>query len=407
MVSSGRPRGPGRDHGIRLATIRRSASSRWIGRGHARGQALPFFILVLPGLLVVLGLGIDAANLYLERRAAQMAADLAALAGARHLPAHPPQAVVMARDVAAINGWGTTVAVNTPFETDPRRIEVVVRRDVPTFLLGLIDIDQVAVSARAVARNDPQTSGGYAVFAGRSNCGSGSELTLDWSGSSIGVTGQVHSNDGAKFGGGGNSIAGATTYSCANRFENGDSSNRFTPAPARVDVRPWPVTFVPSQFACDWPSRGVAYDGNWDLNVDGPWWVNGRKSSKQLQPGVYCATGSSGGIKLSDSDIRGNVTFVATQTIDISGSNFDLTPYANGVLFYSQGTSDVALKVAGSGGRWQGIMYAPNGQVEISGSGNMTISGGIVAQTVKLGGSSFNITGTAGQVTTASLQLVD
>jgi hypothetical protein len=372
-----------------------------------RGQALAFFVLVLPALLVVLGLGLDGANLYAQRRSAQAAADLAALAGARYLPDERTQAIAIAREVAGLNGWGTTVDVTTPYNGSDIHIEVQVRQDVPTFLLGFVRVDSFEVGARAVARNDPQATGGYAVFANRTSCAGDSEKTIDWSGSSTVVTGMVHSNAGILMGGSSNRINGGTTYTCTGKFVNSGGSNVFTPAVARVGTRSLPVTYNASSFACTWPSPGVAYNGLWDLSTDGPWWVNGQKSSKQLRPGVYCASGPSGGIRLSDSDISGNVTFIATQTIEISGSNFNLTPYASDLLFFSQGTSDVALKVAGSAGSWQGIMYAPNGNAEVSGSNNLTISGGIIADTVKLNGSSFNIVGTAGQAIEDRLRLVD
>ena len=131
------------------------------------------------------------------------------------------------------------------------------------------------------------------------------------------------------------------------------------------------------------------------------------KGSKRLNPGVYCATGSNGILKLSDSDIRGTVTFVATSQVEISGSNFTLTAYLNNVLTFSQGTSDVALKLSGSGGTWSGIHYAPNGTAELSGGSNLTVAGGIVAQRVKLNGSSMSINAAALQSSTPDkLQLI-
>jgi hypothetical protein len=145
----------------------------------------------------------------------------------------------------------------------------------------------------------------------------------------------------------------------------------------------------------------------WDLAADGAWWVGGTKTSKTLRPGIYCSrTGSSDGIKLSDSDIRvladiatgaDGVTFVAQYSIEVSGSNFQLKPFKDNILFASYGTTDVAIKVAGSSGTWEGILYAPNGTAEVSGSSNLALKGGIIAKRVKLNGSSFSIDGSSSE----------
>jgi hypothetical protein len=164
---------------------------------------------------------------------------------------------------------------------------------------------------------------------------------------------------------------------------------------------PDPIAKTRADFTCDFlaPSTGM-----WDLANNGVWWVGGTKASKTLRAGTYCSRGSSGGIKLSDSDVgveavvsgAGGVTFMAQTQVELSGSDFQLHPHEHGILIFSEGNSDVAVKVAGSGGTWEGSIYAPNGTAEVSGQNNWNFHGGIVAERVKLNGSDSNIDGSYG-----------
>lgn len=97
------------------------------------------------------------------------------------------------------------------------------------------------------------------------------------------------------------------------------------------------------------------------------------------------------------SDVEGSgVTFAAQEQIEISGSNFTLTPHQDDMLFVSYGATDVALKISGSDGDWAGYLYAPNGTADVSGSSGLAITGASVAKRVKLSGSSMSIDGGGG-----------
>lgn len=75
----------------------------------------------------------------------------------------------------------------------------------------------------------------------------------------------------------------------------------------------------------------------------------------------------------------------------MSGSDFTRTPFQDRVLLFAESDPSDAIKVSGSGGSWIGLMYAPNGRVDIYGSGNLSMSGAIVADTIKLSGSKWSI----------------
>jgi len=180
---------------------------------------------------------------------------------------------------------------------------------------------------------------------------------LELSGSKNAVTGNVHSNGGLKISGSKNTVSGAVTYRTGCRAD----VKGLTATAAALQADPL-AHLTPAHFPCTFSRTG-----SWDLK--GP-----------LAPGVYCATGT---IKLSASKVSGNVTFVADR-VELSGSNLNLTPNRLGVLAWATGTGD-AVKVSGSNSTFAGIVYAPNGKAEFSGS-NLTL-GSIVASTIKLSGS--------------------
>jgi hypothetical protein len=78
--------------------------------------------------------------------------------------------------------------------------------------------------------------------------------------------------------------------------------------------------------------------------------------------------------------------------VNISGSNFNLTPYWNNILLFTSSNDSAALDVSGSGGEWTGIMLAKNGHAKVQGSGNLSLSGSIMANTIKISGSDFSLT---------------
>ena len=377
------------------------------------GQTLPLFALMWPALLALVGLGIDGARIYVERREAQSAADLAAVSGAVALvEGNASLAVVRAELTSVANGYSLgQTSTKTPYLGRTDWIEVEVETSVDTLflpVLGMIsghDFSTVDVSARAVAQAGlvGGSGGGFAIFA-LEGCPS-EQKTIDIGGSDSFFIGKVHSNSDVYLSGSNTAIDGATTSVCGNgypSFEDGGAGNTLDPAPTTASAVPDPIDLDTSDFTCDFLAPST---GDWDLSSDGVWWVGGTKDSKTLRAGTYCARGSDGFIKLGDSEIviedvesgPGGVTMVAPCCIDISGSDFDLHPHEHGVLLAAYGDSDTALKMAGSGGSWQGSMYAPSGTAEISGQDDVNIAGSIVGERVKLNGSDATVNGQSGE----------
>jgi hypothetical protein len=365
-------------------------------RHGSRGQVLALFAVLLIGMMWLAALGIDGAQMMLRHREMQSTADLATLAGARSLAEGTTDATSRACAVVIANGY-TCPGQGVVTFPGALQIRVTITAPVDTFFLRVFGINTVTAAAPARAMGIPPVAGGgYAIFAGRSGCSSSPELTLDWSGSTIRVIGAVHSDGGIKMGGSSNTVTGPTTYVCS-PFNPG--SNTFTPPATTTTDQPYP--HPPSGYdynvptSTDFPCT-FTQNGDWDL------------PGGALAPGVYCQTSTSGVLKLA-STASGNVTFISRGKIDISASSSNLTPYTKGVLMYANQTGDAVIKVAGSNMNWAGYVYAPNGQIEYSGSTNNTLSGSIVGDRVKLNGSSLTIdaSGLGGETLPAEIRLVE
>ncbi len=120
------------------------------------------FALFLPVLIGMMGLGVDAAHLFNERRGIQSAADLAALAGASQLPDDLGAASSVASDIAADNGYASGVTVSSPYNGNENQIEVQITDEVSLFFMPVLGLSSVTVSARSVASHE--INAGTAVF---------------------------------------------------------------------------------------------------------------------------------------------------------------------------------------------------------------------------------------------------
>ena len=364
--------------------IRKSSLTRW----GERGQILILAALFLTALLGFAGLAIDGGMLYAERRQAQNAADHASQAATYILAAGGTQtdAEMAALDYAAANGYDSAdVEVNIPplsgeFAGQDDHVEVIITKDPTTFFIHVLT-SAGDVSARGVATFTASAGSTYALFANSANCGNAD--TLEMSGSVNVVNGQVHANANIKVSGSDNSFVGDVTRAC-NLTVSG-SNNTFNPAPpAPVAQRQFPIHYDYSDFPCT-----MTFTSDTNLTSVSAAWVGGNPSSGQLVPGVYCSTAK---LTLSGSDVTGNVTFAALGEVNISGSNFNLTPYWNDVLLFTESSGPSALDVSGSGGFWTGMMLAEYGHTKIQGSGNLSISGSVMANTIYVSGSEFSLT---------------
>ena len=118
------------------------------------GQAILLSVVFLVLLLGATALTLDVGAWYRAQRAAQGAADAAALAGAQALPNDTPTASTLAAQYASANGGGLA-AGDITFRSDwaPNdTVAVKVKRTAPSFFAQIFSISSVDVSATAAAR---------------------------------------------------------------------------------------------------------------------------------------------------------------------------------------------------------------------------------------------------------------
>ena len=93
----------------------------------------------------------------------------------------------------------------------------------------------------------------------------------------------------------------------------------------------------------------------------------------------------------------GNVTFVAHRQISFVGSGFDFQAYQNDLVAYTDydpgNASKNAIHFGTSTVTWEGVLLAPYGRVQISGSTAISPAGAVIGKTVKISASTVNITG--------------
>ncbi|MFA5374575.1 MAG: DUF2341 domain-containing protein [Dehalococcoidia bacterium] len=131
--------------------------------------------------------------------------------------------------------------------------------------------------------------------------------------------------------------------------------------------------------------REYVFTGDVDLHSVNGVWVDNSSSSQTLKTGIYYSPGT---ITLADTYTKGQVTFIANRIIinnnDTGGlitPVIMLVPYREELLFWANGSLgstttdyDGAILIRGISD-WhacvnlEGVLYAPNGEIELAGSG--------------------------------------
>ena len=329
------------------------------------GQTMILMALLLGVLIGFVAMVVDVGFMLYERRALQNAADAAALAGAQELSGSPSAAEAIAQQYALANGVDTadpnyTFVATTPYAGDSDAIEVEVTSKVG-FLLGpILGLDVGNVSARAVARvtGDPS----YALF--QTDPGCSGVLDLEDL-STFFIDGAVHADGELELEPSPFEMTGDVTY-CGSLKDNSTSLVTGSGPDQVGGPVPPPVDFSYTDFPCTYTFSGPV----WKISfVDTPQYFN-LGPPKTLKSGVYC---SDGNIELAQEDATGNVTFVTHGNFEFEGSNYDLTPYYEDVLVFTDAPiddpldplhGDPQIKSEDNAGTWEGMLLAPNGLVK-------------------------------------------
>lgn len=413
-----------------------------------KGQALVVLVVAMVGLLVAAGLAIDGGTVYLERRRMQNAADAAAKEGTRALfrwQVRTDYMAYAAGEEALLSAIHTMAEANGVPDTDgvpgnavnenvtawyvdglgerltPTKpighpdavevcqgkkcipsgadkccgVEVKVRTRFGTSLIQLAGPDTAPAEAVAVAAYSATAGniGPAAIWADSNNC----EYSIKWSGQGNKVYGDIHSNHDIEMETADNVVSGRAEYVTSYRDDGGNSVNW-----VKVPETPLEPIWYVEDFAPGGRIANIVQDKHTcGVGEDDYYYHSGDFDITQATAcGVHFAEGK---LTLGDSDVTGEVTLVVRgeKEIDISGSNQDLKPYqhAGEVLplafsGYKWPTEDEQctkqlIKMQGSGCDWEGVVYAPYGNIYISGSNNTTLSGSVIGWTVETSGSNL------------------
>ena len=204
---------------------------------------------------------------------------------------------------------------------------------------------------------------------------------IDWTGGGGVVTGLTHSNGGIRTRGQTKTFDGPVEYVTSWNVKKTTT----TQPPTQVSASDAPVAFDIADYQ---PGGRAAIDAGanfFDMsNECGNRW----QPSGPLTPGLYWVPCD---VKLNSSALSGEVTIVSTDDIQVSGSAANFAPFIDGLLFYSDSTGNKAIKNSVSGSTFLGFMYAPQGRVDLKGSGNTYLCG-IVADRINISDNAIAIT---------------
>ncbi|HBX70237.1 MAG TPA: hypothetical protein DEH25_12890, partial [Chloroflexi bacterium] len=134
-------------------------------RVREQGQTIVLVLILFLGMLAMLALVLDGGNMYAQRRAAQVAADAGALAGARYLCGEEPNyslATNDANEYAVNQNEAQTAAITFP---QAGIIEVTTSIDFVPFFAQVIGFDNFSVSATAAAGCEAPSGGNVVPIA--------------------------------------------------------------------------------------------------------------------------------------------------------------------------------------------------------------------------------------------------
>ncbi len=342
------------------------------------GQATIMILLSMTALLGFVGFAADVGTLFYAKRNLQIAADAAAIAGAAELNYGD---MTTAGDAAAaqngvvIGANGGAVYINNPptegeYVGLPAYVEAIVSQKEPTFFMRIFGISSQTVAARAVAYNGGSSNGCVYVLNGTAPDAMDLQGSFDVSAPKCGVIVNSNSTTALQFtGGGGTLTAGSVGVVGGDGGQTGDS----TPAPVTGIAQqsdPLGSLVAPTPTGCITPPGGTMTGtltaGCYMAPTGGTLTIN----NATLGAGTYV--------------LEGNISLTGSVTSGSGGTTLDIV---NGAL--TEGTGTVLDLVAPTSGAYNGIAImepAPNANLMLFdfGSSSGLIDGIIYAPDAEL-----------------------
>jgi hypothetical protein len=364
-----------------------------------RGQMLMVFaLLIVPVTLVVGMVAVDASFWQSERRRAQSAADMAAMAAAKELPTNNDGLIIdTAREYTALNGYehgADDIEITVDPNYAPNQVEVVVESPSVGLFSGIFGVFAPDHGARAVGEY-AITDGLPAIFANDDNEDCDSDA-IQISGNLNTIIGEVHSDSLFKLNGNNNEFNGPVEHGPDGDCEDISGSGNDFPqgGPSSSPNEDWPVEWRmihtvgggpvqngwPSSTSANWMLENVKTGATTSCNVK----RNGDTDiSGQNLDAVYCVRGKA----VLKAGSRGAATIAATGQIVAEKVGTLAQPFTakwDNLLFYTSFNDSSALD-APDLGVIRGIIFVPNGRAKINGN-SWTIFGSVVADQVHISG---------------------
>lgn len=410
--------------------MRNSTTTRQASALHRRerGQVLPLFALGLVALLALTGLGLDGARVYLERREAQGAADLAALSAARFLPADATAATNEAIAVAALNGFTITAEdVTTPYQGQAGQIKVDIPTGVSMFFTPVLGIFDTDVNASAAAVHEEAVVGaegvpwaGPAILAYDNVCDQND--TLKWDAHDTTINGDVVTNSGGDINGSNNVMNGGetwyTTASCTSSLFIDPAQNPDPDFQPVTDLTYYPLDATSPPF--DNPVTNGLCD--YMMIVDEIPVDAGSTPPNQIADGIYCRVETVDATSLAfhkklvvktAGSWCDNCTFIA-DLIQSSAADTSFEPELSvtddgsgtwcrmstgntcggyPIFTYSPGLDKDGINFSGTNQHFDGLMFSPYGTTHYTGHDAQVYDGAIWSRVVEIIGSGFQLNG--------------
>jgi hypothetical protein len=417
-------------------------------RGRSRGQALVLIALAFMGLLALTALALDGSNAYGQRRRAQNGADAGALTGARFLwnpkpwCGNPqgygcPEAALLRAVNSAVEAHGLPDTDGQPgnaynaniqvFYTDAdgnvlgpvgggfvpakigtkdvKGVRVVVWNPFSAFIAQIIGQANLRVSAEAVAVYQPPIScNGWAIFAGCTGNCQPNVLKATGGGRGGVVNGNIHSNADINISQQMyiNGVCDYVTEKKGNGTCQTAQQGGYIPMPQFYRYE----DFLPG--GSKWnqvdASRRYYFERSITLKSSGlcpaPYPVINSGVSYKLCDGLYVVnngdvTIQGGGTVTLTIVTNGEIKSTSSNNDDAYFKGFYREPDGKGQLLFfstSNDTNNGAIQLSYARISWEGLIYAPNGLVNLSGSQGFTGNGAIFGYEVDVSGANFQLT---------------
>jgi hypothetical protein len=357
--------------------------------------------------MAALGLAIDGGGMFFLHRDTQNATDAAVIAATYARCTSDVEEVVefAGLEAAKRNGFGNDeasnwVTVNNPPDSgtgagDDQYVEVMITADKPSYFIQLVFPGPLRVTSRAVGRCSPPFEPGMlpALMGLSRTCPN----TVDLTGSQITVESDpaMRSNNEIHASGSSTTIDGAVTaVTSVSQSPSGNTNymDGYQTGEEYFQDDPLGEHFALREFAPggDMWQRAVETGIATQIGPGSPDFSNGKWSPNgQTLNGLYYVNGN---VQINNATIgTAGITIAATGEIQFS-SGANLFYHVGGFLFVSGAATDCsnAMRLSGNNVQWYGLIYAPHGGVDISGS-DLNIIGSIVAQSINFSASRTRI----------------